>query len=566
MREDSGAQMSHQFMLPLEHRVISEVHKITYLHPAGVVSYAMIRPPSKSDEYSSSSLIPILVCLHGAGIDADSDPVSHGLDEVADLRAWILIPSGVTSWCGDDWHTWGWADVEAAITAIPTYVDFHGWDGPGSDANRMLLLGHSNGGQGVWYGLLHHPERIVGAAIVSGYASIQKYVPYSMWQETDPSKSSAVQAGLSSYRHELLLGNAQGTPIFVQHCSDDDNVPVFHSRRMNQLANLANVSTEYSELRKGGHWFDGILVTEGLKNFYDRILANDGSPSHGIKTFSITIANPADFGFVHGFQVRQLLDPARLGQLRVDKSETSIAIAAWNVQAFSLPLEMTRGLWLCIDGLTIDIEDVYTDRIELVSIDGDRWSTVREGSIYPVSKRRGKQLGNINAILKSSGPTSIVNHSVESWDIASQMARNLYQYFAADARFLDSPQSTVSNLISVGIGADTASFPQGFPIKVSTSAVRVITKAGQKIYEAGKQGLAAIFILPHENDRLELVVWGCDLASLRAAARLVPLIPGAGQPDFVILTRKSLYKGVDGVLGLGFFDSQWHITGSSVLT
>lgn len=81
-------------------------HKITYLHPGGIVSYAMLRPPAKNAAChpGESSSLPVLLSLHGAGLEADNGMVAHALDPVADLCAWVLFPTGATPWSGDDWR------------------------------------------------------------------------------------------------------------------------------------------------------------------------------------------------------------------------------------------------------------------------------------------------------------------------------------------------------------------------------------------------------------------------------------------------------------------------------
>jgi hypothetical protein len=56
-----------------------------------------------------------------------------------------------------------------------------------------------------------------------------------MWHEAPPLATSVLQTALSSYRHELFVENFLGIPLLFQHGSADDNVPVFHSRRMYQL-------------------------------------------------------------------------------------------------------------------------------------------------------------------------------------------------------------------------------------------------------------------------------------------------------------------------------------------
>lgn len=87
-------------------RTVQEPHKFTFLLPNGVLSYAMLRPPSPKvrNEISSSEALPVLLCLHGAGLDADNPGVSHMLDLVPDLRAWVLFPTGGSPWSSDDWR------------------------------------------------------------------------------------------------------------------------------------------------------------------------------------------------------------------------------------------------------------------------------------------------------------------------------------------------------------------------------------------------------------------------------------------------------------------------------
>lgn len=43
--------------------------------------------------------------------------------------------------------TWGFADVGAAIDAIPSWVQTMEWKGPGVDIHHWMVIGHSNGGK-----------------------------------------------------------------------------------------------------------------------------------------------------------------------------------------------------------------------------------------------------------------------------------------------------------------------------------------------------------------------------------------------------------------------------------
>jgi hypothetical protein len=86
---------------------VYEPHKIVYIHPGGMASYAMLRPPARNASCRSgrSASLPVLLQLHGAGLEADNGMVAHALDSVPDLCSWVMFPTGVTPWSGDDWRT-----------------------------------------------------------------------------------------------------------------------------------------------------------------------------------------------------------------------------------------------------------------------------------------------------------------------------------------------------------------------------------------------------------------------------------------------------------------------------
>lgn len=76
------------------------------MHPGGIISYAILRAPSMKaiQGLRPDQSLPVLVNLHGAGLEADSQQVRHMLDSAPDLCGWVLFPTGVTSWSGDDWR------------------------------------------------------------------------------------------------------------------------------------------------------------------------------------------------------------------------------------------------------------------------------------------------------------------------------------------------------------------------------------------------------------------------------------------------------------------------------
>ncbi|KAF1918088.1 hypothetical protein BDU57DRAFT_446112 [Ampelomyces quisqualis] len=541
----------------LKHTSIHRPHKMTFLHPGGMVSYAMLRPPAKNATCRSSvSKLPVLLALHGAGLEADDSMVTGALDPVADLCAWVLFPTGVTPWSADDWHNWGYADVEAAINAIPAWIKNVGWEGLDVDSDRWIVSGHSNGGQGTWYALTHRPDKIVAAAPVSGYASIQKYVPFELWQPTDPRRTAIVSASLNSYRHEMLMANVNGIPIQQQHGAIDDNVPAYNSRFLAQQLYLAGANSSYNEVPQQNHWWDTVMTTPELVHFYYTQARNDDKLPRRLDEFGIVVGDPGDMGSKGGIKVLQLNDPGQYGKVDVKGH----VIRTTNIKS------LLFDPWLWKDTITINGNQV--DPSDFVAqVDVGLTSTQEESSKL---QRCGRQLGSMTAVLRTRGPFVIQHaNTTGASRLALQISRNLHQYFYADATIQCSLSDqtvthTTGNIITLALGDTLLGQLQDFPVHVGSSTCSVVDSQGNR-QEYGSQARGAAFLRPADGERLELVLWGADEEGLRQAARIVPMLTGVGQPDFVVFGESAKWRGIEGVLAMGFFDWKWDVTASSVV-
>ena len=550
-------------------------HKMTFLHPSGIVSYAILRPPSPNaicGEGKNLSL-PVLIALHGAGTEADSNPMKHAFDPLPNLCAWVLYPSGVTSWSGDDWHIWGLEDIEAAVAAIPKWIQQVDWDGPRVDVNKWLVGGHSNGGQGAWYVLTHRPDKVIAAATLSGYSSIQNYVPYTFWHTSDPGKEAVVQASLLSYRHELLLENSKDIPILQQHGSKDDNVPAYNSRLLNQRIEEAGAESTYFEMPRQPHWWDGVMTTRPLRSFFREQLNTKPKAEIplNLRDFSIVVANAGDMGPKDGVEVLQLHVPNQLGRLdfTFDPITLGCVLHTSNIFMFRLPFIFDDCSFVVVDGRNIKLS-VASFESETLTATEEGWqvSDHAVSTIPPLAMRHGRQLGTIDTILRTRGAFQIVQHSPSARHIALQISRNLCQYFASDTEITSDYEEAVTstgNIVSVAIGSDLPhGIRQNHPFELKDDQIFIRDGPVYRGYGAVYGfGLAATFLRPLRNERLELVVWAADEESLDFAARLVPLITGSGTPDFVIADKKMLSKGVEGTLALGFFDTSWNVSRNS---
>ena len=185
--------------------------------------------------------------------------------------------------------------------------------------------------------------------------------------------------------------------------------------------------------------------------------------------------------------------------------------------------------------------------------------------------RCGNQLGPLDSILRTSGRVIIRTSSAETFDMALQVSRNLFQYFAADSEIIHSSADVDQqrgNVISLALGLETLSHPsQVQPISITKDRGLVLRKSnGQtKAYEP-QDGLGAIYLRPLASGRLELVIWGHDGWSLRLASRLVPMLTGVGQPEFIVVGTACAWKGAAGVLAMGSFDNSWNVSKSSFIS
>ena len=189
--------------------------------------------------------------------------------------------------------------------------------------------------------------------------------------------------------------------------------------------------------------------------------------------------------------------------------------------------------------------------------------------------RQQNQMGGLNAILHSTGPF-LVRHTEEgAEDIASQIAQNLYQYLKSDSDIFsisDNWESNSlgsvaesSNVITVATGSSIYNSDSEFPIQVSERGISLMKANGRTLTIPSEDNPSAIYVRPLAGDKTELVIWGAQKDSAAMAARLVPILPGVGQPDFIVLSESCRWKGVGGVLAMGYFDYQWRISEASYI-
>lgn len=94
---------TQQFYITSEERSLSEPQRFTYLYPSRIVSYAILRPLPLEPRGLRAQL-PVIAVLHWAGLEADTLQTREMFNAAYGICAWLLFPSGITSWSGDNWR------------------------------------------------------------------------------------------------------------------------------------------------------------------------------------------------------------------------------------------------------------------------------------------------------------------------------------------------------------------------------------------------------------------------------------------------------------------------------
>ncbi|THH05576.1 hypothetical protein EW145_g4691 [Phellinidium pouzarii] len=536
-----------------------------------VFFFAMSHPTiflAKPPRFSSldSSSIPILA-LHGAGVEIVTSP--FWADAIhRQKHSWVIMPVGRTEW-GLDWHGGSASEAWASVEALSSILHTH-WEAWTFQHNtEVVLLGHSNGGQGVWHLTAHYPDRVRAALPAAGYLNAQAYVPLTLargWRFADPALRMVLESSLTHDNNELFL-TADKVPVLAIHGGDDTNVPPWHSREYVSVARSWGTSANISFHEDEGqpHWYPEVFQGAHVENFLDAMLdpdlKRDPQPVH----FTLTVIDPAHSGSLHGWKIDALLIPG---------SDDAIRVRTTNVREFSFS---TFAGGLNSRELLVNGEQLSITR----SDDSSQAFSMSDDGIWThkilISSVLSRPPGRIQNILDTSGPLTIVIPSdllafPKALSAALRFVHALDVYLKLDAEIiLDTfalrqgawPVEMKGSLIIIG-GAENT-FARSL---LQVTPQRRLTEFG--IGENGEwlfrdqplsrfESLGIMFTHPHPMSAESAAVFlaGTDTSGLERALRLFPLRTGIAVPDWVIIGLTADRLGAGGVVGAGVWNSSW---------
>ncbi|KAI0670663.1 hypothetical protein C8Q78DRAFT_1070204 [Trametes maxima] len=550
----------------------SDSIQASYFFATSTPTAFVVAPPNKPN---ADAILPPILALHGAGVEI----LEHDFWIRAIPRqehSWIITPTGRTAW-GMDWHgpsaQDAWGTVDALYRILDVREEWKQWRT--APETKVLLMGHSNGGQGAWYLAARYPDRVVAVVPAAGYIKSQSYVSWVQSRSAhyvDPALRAILDSSLTPDDNDLFLSNLADTPVLAIHGGDDENVPVWHTREAVSVLKtwnpLANVT--YREDPGEPHWYQSLFASEQVKSFVSSSLAKSTSDgAAATQSFTLTVSVPSDSGSLHGWSIHTLTIPGRLGRLAVDISGGAIRARTKNVKAFSIRLGSVpvgaRGNSFILDGQVIELDEGTWDLSDFslaVSQDNGRWTPYAHGVIS-----RGSPSGRIANILNSGGPLTIVvpTHEPSSeLSAALRLAHNLNVYHKLDAEIINDEEAlgklgeasfSLVNVVVIGLGK--------FARSVLLQGKTVFRVQGDTLELRGRPlndpSLATLFLHPHPSSTTSslLFIHGNDVAGLERGLRSFPIRTGITVPDWIVVGSQADKYGSGGVEGAGVWGNDW---------
>ncbi|KAG1085193.1 hypothetical protein G6F42_021491 [Rhizopus arrhizus] len=302
---------------------------------------------------------------------------------------------------GGDWVTVS-APQETTRTLKPH--DDRDWNIGSLDT--LIVMGHSNGGQGVWHLAVHFPDKIVAAVVpAAGYLKIQDYVSFANWvgnSYSDPWLRGILESSIAEYNNDLHLSNMVNIAVLPRVGTQDDNVPPLHTRKYVRILNShlqQPTAIKTSEVLGQGHWWDTVFDDKTVQRFLDQY-SSPQQKKRELNEFCITLMNPAGNGSVYGIHVEQMMIPYRLGKIKgaftTTDNKTLLTLKTTNIASFRFTKHFKGCNKLIVDGDKFShLEKYHTLQGGVtLSFDGKK------------SKRWKKVSNQMNAVLPITAPST----------------------------------------------------------------------------------------------------------------------------------------------------------------
>ncbi|KAF8876046.1 hypothetical protein CPB84DRAFT_1838726 [Gymnopilus junonius] len=540
----------------------------TFFFADALPSPFIIIPPANAEKDRKT---PTILALHGAGVDIlkhDFWVRSLPYNQVG----WIVVPTGRTSW-GLDWHgpsaDDAWSSLEALAAIVsrrrPNFPE--SWQVPST--SQVVVVGHSNGGQGTWYLASRYPDRVLAAVPASAYVKSQSYIPLTLSRGghfIDPALRAILDAAQTPDDNDLHLSNLIDMPILAIHGGDDENVPTWHTREATAAlkAWYPSANITFREDPGEGHWYSHVLQNPAVQNFLDDVVSSSRK-SDASDAFTLTVTIPGESGSLKGWKINKLMIPGRLARLHVRKvKDNKFEVEPSNVHTFTVPVQ--NGTYeIFVDDQLISIPSTETP-MHIHRVSPEQWEA------RALSSAARQSPGRMQAILSSPGPIIVITAGRNRKDTSAalRLCHILHVYHRLDAEIITEDTALQWNKLEswpsgniIFIGAPSSPFAKEVLHSKETAihlTDSVPTVGNRKFNKAGQ---ALLFLHPHlrnQSDSFMMFILYNDKSSLERAVRLFPFRTGIAVPEWLVTGDKMDVFGAGGIQAAGVWDSTWGLS------
>ncbi|MHC4376897.1 MAG: carboxylesterase family protein [Planctomycetota bacterium] len=563
LQRDDRALDSQELQLKVKRP--TEQHDRTFRSAIdGSVQYYAANPPRT--EPLPSEPFPLILSLHGASVQGRAQARCY------DENDWCTVigPTNRRPF-GFDWEDWGRKDaLEVLALASERY---------GADPLRTYLSGHSMGGHGTWSLGSLFPDRFAAIAPSAGWREFWTYGGGGDWSAEDPVGVLFNRAAHAS-RTLGFVDNLRYSGVYVLHGDADTNVPVREARAMRTWLAENHADFAYYERPGAGHWWGNRCVEwPPLMDF----LEHHTTPADGdVRDVEFVTPSPgisAECYWIEVLQQERALDWTRV-RARFKPGRGQVVLEAENVRRLALDLTALGTAPESFEGETLAIVDgednVLFEQpwgvdtaaqpvvLELRDEGWRRSLRPAAGAKHPARYGPFKEAfdhrmvfvyGTQGSPAENAWSFAKARFDHETWRYRGNGAVDVI----ADVDF--DPAADVDRGVVLYGNRDTnAAFAS-----LCADADFDLTREALRVGDTRRSGdeLAFLACTPRPGSDLALVavVGGTGLVGCHTTDELPYFTSGCHFPDWCVLTPATHLNDVDGVVGAGFFGTDWRADG-----
>jgi predicted esterase len=559
----SGSKILDSASIALQVVSRSDARRETFVSGIdGSVQYYAVLPPSADTKPAA-----LILSLHGAGVEAIGQARSYAPKPWATLVA----PTNRRPY-GFNWEDWGRLDALEVLAIAKKRFE--------PDNSRIYLTGHSMGGHGTYHLGSLFPDQFAAIGPSAGWLSFWTYRVRETYPNPSPMRSMIMRATLPSAT-ETFAVNYSRLGVYILHGSDDDNVLVEQSRRMNKRLTEFHRDFIYHEQPGVGHWWD---LSDGpgadcvdwppMMDFFARHARPE---AWRVRRVEFSTPRPGISSDCDWLRIESQISPSTISSasLQFDPGVNRLSGSTRNIECLSLDLKALGNpdsVRFIVDSSAVrTLPTTGLHRVWYRKVDG-RWmnSTMvdageknpsRDGTFKDAFRNRfmfvygtqGSQEETRQAFLKARFDAE------RFWYQGNGSVMIIRDSEFADGKYPD------RNIVLYGNARTNLAWKSllgSSPVYVTQDTVRI----GSQTFVGND--LACLVIRPRPGSATASVgaVASTGLIGARLTDRMPYLLPGVAFPDYLVCRSSMLSKGEEGIEMAGFFGNDWTVENGEFVT